>query len=81
MPTTADDWHSALSNATTKRSMYSLFVKYLKSGKAPLINLTIVNDEDNTYMITTSGDVTELFVCNHKEADTDDLPCLTSRIK
>ena len=70
MPTTSDDWHSALSNSTTKRSLYSLFVKYLKSGTAPLIHPTIVNDEDDTYMIATSGNVTELFVCNHEEADT-----------
>ena len=48
MPTTSDDWHSALSNSTTKRSLYSLFVKYLKSGTATLIHPTIVNDEDNT---------------------------------
>ena len=54
----------------TKRSLYSLLVKYLKSGKATLINPTIVNDEDNTYMIAASGDVTEWFVCNQENADT-----------
>ena len=51
--------------------MYLLFVNYLKSEKANLFYPTIINDEDNTWMIEpSSGNVTELFVCNHEEADT-----------
>ena len=71
MPSTSDELHLALSNTITKKSMFSLLVNYLKSGKAPLIYLTMINDEDNTWMIElSSGNVTELFLCNHEEEDT-----------
>ena len=51
--------------------MYSLFVDYLKSGNAPLTHLTVVNDDDTTWEIEpSSGDLTQVFICNHEEADT-----------
>ena len=70
MPDTIEEWNSALSNSTTKKSMYALLVKYLMSGKAPLKYPTVVNDEDSTFTIDIHGNVTRLFVCDHEEADT-----------
>ena len=71
MPTTDENFQSALSNNITKKSMYSLFVDYLKSGNAPLTHLTVVNDDDTTWEIEpSSGDLTQVFICNHEEADT-----------
>ena len=70
MPATADHLHLALSNSITKKSMYLLFVNYLKSGNAPISLPTVVNDEDITWEIHPSGEHTQIFVCNHEEADT-----------
>ena len=71
MPATSDNFHLALSNCVTKKSMYSPFVNYLKSGNAPLSYLTVINDDDITWQIEpSSGDATQIFICNHEEADT-----------
>ena len=67
----SEDWTRALSNSDTKRSLLSTFCRYVLSGEAPLDFPTIINDVDSTWMIDpSSNDVTELFSCNHEEADT-----------
>ena len=71
MPETVDEWKSALSNSETKKSFYSLFAEYVTSGTTTLLYTTIINKEDNTVMIDPRcGTVTNLFHCNHEEADT-----------
>ena len=71
---TTNELYLALSNTITKKSIHCL-----------LVNLypTIINGDDNTRMTEpSSGNVTELFVYNHIEANTcNDSPCLTSRNK
>ena len=67
----SEDWTRALSNSDTKRSLLSTFCRHVLSGEAPLDFPTIINDVDTTWMIDpSSNDVTELFSCNHEEADT-----------
>ena len=55
MPSITDELHLALSNTIMKKWMYPLFVNYLKSGDAPLIYPTIINNEGNTWIIKPSS--------------------------
>ena len=71
MPSTIDEWKSALSNNQTKQNLFSLFTRYVLSGKPNLLYQTIINDEDETWMLDPKeNSVTKTFTCNHEEADT-----------
>ena len=59
MSSTTDELNLALSNKIGKKSRYSLLKNFLTFVKAPLIYPTIINDEDNIWMIElSSGNVT-----------------------
>ena len=71
MPSTIDEWKSALSNNQTKQNLFSLFTRYVLSGKPNLLYQTIINDEDETWMLDPKeNSVTNMFTCNHEEANT-----------
>ena len=67
----SEDWAIALSNSDTKQSLLATFCSYVLSGEASLDYTTVINNVDHTWMIDPSSNtVTELFACNHEEADT-----------
>ena len=57
------EWIASLPGKSTKKTFYSLFASYVKSGQASLFYPTTVNDEKSRML-------SEEFVCNHEEADT-----------
>ena len=59
---TTKGYHLALPNTITKKSMYLLLMKFLESGKAPLIYPTKMIEPS-------SENVTILFVRDYEEAD------------
>ena len=71
MPTIIDVWNNALSNSSTKKTLYALFAKYLTCGMATLLYPTTINDEDQTWTVDPkTGIVTKDFECNREGADT-----------
>ena len=77
MPSTIDEWKSALSNNQTKQNLFSLFTRYVLSGKPNLLYQTIINDEDETWMLDPKeNSVTKMFTCGGHSYE---IPCFSSR--
>ncbi len=66
------DWSNFFHNIENKSDLLHLLTKYLKKESVEQsINIPVlVNDEQETWKITTNGDSSIVFQCNHEEADT-----------
>ena len=71
MPSTTSQWHSALENSETKKSLMSLFAECITSGNASLPYDIVINKENEIWYIDDeTKEYRIIYLCNHEEADT-----------